>query len=87
MVKFPGNLHHLAKIDLVHANDVISEYIASKVVGLYMRAHVVDLGWYYGKQCVACKELVQYRKRMFRSSRKQKLHRHIKVAYCGMGKR
>ncbi len=58
MVKFPGNLHHLAKVDLDHANDMISEYIASRVVSLYMMAHVVDLGWYHGKQCVACKDFV-----------------------------
>lgn len=50
MVKFPCNVCSLSN----NVNDVVSEYVASKVVSFYMPAHEVDIGLYKGKICAVC---------------------------------
>ena len=67
LVKFPNKLKdkNMKNVVLSFANDVLSEYIASKVMSLFLPTHDVSLGLYNGKVCAICKDFTQDGSRLF----------------------
>lgn len=67
LVKFPNKLKdkNMKNVILSYANDVLSEYIASKIMSLFLPTHEVSLGLYKGKVCAICKDFTQDGSRLF----------------------
>lgn len=68
LLKFPNKVKGMRNINISYANDVYSEYIASKVISHYLPTHEVQLGVRDGKVCALCKDFCGNTGRLYQYS-------------------